>query len=89
MKPLFDCHSRKCIYSDEVPETLKCAHCALWAESKGLTLFSILFCRHKYHKDTRAPLSVLRTALEGYIGKLRPDILDSSIGFSVVVNFCK
>ena len=87
MKPQFDCHSRKCIYSDKVPETPKCAHCALLAASKGLTPFIILFCRHKYHKDTRAPLSVLKTVLEGYIGKLRPDILDSTIGFSVDVNF--
>ena len=87
LKPRSDCYTRRCIYYDKVPEALKCALCALWPESKDLTPFSIFFCRHKYHRDARAPLSILRTALEGYIGKLGTYIVDSTIGLSLNVNF--
>ena len=83
LKPRSACYARKCTYYEKVPEALKCALCALWAESKGSAPFSIFFCRHKTHRDARAPLNILRTALEGYIGKLRADIVDSTIGFSV------
>ena len=45
--------------------------------------FSIFFCRRKNHGDSRAPLNVLRAALEKYIGKLDTSIVDSSIQTSV------
>ena len=70
-------------YHEKVPKVLKCALCALWAESKGLAPFSVFFCREKSHGDSRAPLNVLRTALEKYIDKLGTNIIDSSIQFSV------
>ena len=45
--------------------------------------FSVLFCTKKAHGDARAPLNVLKAALEKYIGKLKTNIIDSSIRFSV------
>ena len=71
------------MYHEKVPEVLKCALCALWAESKVLAPFRVFFCRQKSHGDSRAPLNVLRTALAKYIGKLETNIIDSSIQFSV------
>ena len=44
--------------------------------------FSVLFCTKKAHGDARAPLNVLKAALEKYIGKLKTNIMDSSIRFS-------
>ena len=45
--------------------------------------FSVFFCRKKNHGDSRAPLNVLKAALEKYIGKLETSIGDSSIQFSI------
>ena len=50
-----------------------------WAESKGLAPLSVLFCAKKAHGDARAPLNILNSALEKYIGKLETSIIDSSI----------
>ena len=72
-----------CLFTDKIPEVLKCALCASWTESKGLAPFSIFFCRRKKHGESRALLNVLRAALEKYIGKLETSIVDSSIQFSV------
>ena len=62
---------------------MKCQLCAPWAESRNLAPFSVLFCTKKAHGDARAPLNVLKAALEKYIGKLKTNIIDSSIRFSV------
>ena len=83
LKPQVICNSNKCIYYENVPKVLKCAPCALCAESKGLALFSIFFCRQKIHGDSSAPLNMLRIALKEYIGKLGTSIIDSRIQFSV------
>ena len=45
--------------------------------------FSIFFCKQKEHRDSRAPLADLKSALEKYIGKLGTAIVDSSIQFAV------
>ena len=65
------------------PEVLKCAICASWAVSKGLTPFSIFFCKLKEHGDSRAPLAELKKELEKYFGKLETTIVDSNIRFAV------
>ena len=46
LKPKKVCKSRKCDNIASVPEVLKCAICATWAESKGLAPFSIFFCKN-------------------------------------------
>ena len=43
LKPKTICKERKCNNVSSVPEVLKCAICASWAESKGLAPFSIFF----------------------------------------------
>ena len=53
LKPKKVCKSRKCDNIASVPEVLKCAICATWAESKGLAPFSILFCKNKTHSSSR------------------------------------
>ena len=83
LKPKNICKSRKCTNYTSVPEVLKCAICASWAESKGLAPFSIFFCKLKEHRDSRPPLAYLKSALEKYIGKLGTAIIDSSIQFAV------
>ena len=45
LKPKNVCKSRKCDNIASIPEVLKCAICATWAESKGLAPFSIFFCK--------------------------------------------
>ena len=79
------CRSRRCTNYRNVPEVLKCAICASWAESKVLASFSIFFFKLKEHGDSRGPLSDLKNALEKYTGKLGATIVDSSI--QVAVNF--
>ena len=64
-------------------QILKCAVCTTWAESKGLALLSIFFCKNKNHSSSRAPLSNLKVKLEKYIGKLGTTVVDSKIRFSV------
>ena len=76
-------YRKLCSFSKKIPEVLKCQICAPWAESKGLAPLSVLFCAKKSHGDARAPLNVLKSALEKYIGKLETSIVDSSINLSV------
>ena len=83
LKPEKVCKSRKCTNYPSVPKVLKCADCALWAESKGLAPFSIFFCKRKEQGDSRAPLIELKSALEKYIGKLGSGIANSNIQFAV------
>ena len=71
LKPRGVCKLRKCVNHPKVPKVLKCA---LWAESKGLALFSIFFCKRKKHGESRAPPSELKISLEKYIGKLENGI---------------
>ena len=59
------------------------------AESKGLSLFSIFFCKQKQHGDSRAELSVLRKELKKYIEMLGSTVVDSKIQFSVNYMFQK
>ena len=59
LKPRTVCKGRKCLNTGNVPEILKCAVCASWEESKGLSLFCILFCKQKQHGDSRVQLSDL------------------------------
>ena len=73
----------KCENIESIPEILKCAVCATWAEPRGLAPFSIFFCKNKLHSSSRAPLPDLKTKLEKYIGKLGTTIVDSKICFSV------
>ena len=54
LKPKTICKGRKCNHVSSVPEVLKCAICASWAESKGLAPFSIFFCKQKLHGDSRS-----------------------------------
>ena len=83
LKPKNICKPRKCTNYTSVPEVLKCTICASWAESKGLALFIIFFCKRKEQGYSRAPLADLKSALEKYIGKLVTAIVDSSIQFAV------
>ena len=57
--------------------------CARWVGPKGLSPLSVLFCSRKAHSYARAPLAVLRPALEKYIGKLETSIGDKNINLSV------
>ena len=68
LKPRTVYKGRKCLNIGSVPEVLKCAVCASWAESKGLSLFSVFFCKQKQHGDSRAQVSDLKKELEKYIG---------------------
>ena len=79
LKPKTVCKGKRCLNVSDVPQVLKCAFCASWAESKGLALFSILFYKQKKHPDSRASPADIRKELEKYIGKLEPNILDSKI----------
>ena len=83
LKPRNICKGRKYTNVSSVPEVLKCAICASWAESKGLAPFSIFFWKQKQHGDSRAQLADLRKELEKYIGKLGSTVVDSKIQFSV------
>ena len=83
LRPRLVCTEKLCSFSKKIPEVLKCQICAPWAESKGLAPLSVLFCAKKSHGDARAPLNVLKSALEKYIGKLETSIVDSSINLSV------
>ena len=78
LRPRVICNEKNYLCIDKIPEVLKCALCASWTGSKGLAPFSIFFCRRKNHGDSRAPLNVLRAALEKYIGKLDISIVDST-----------
>ena len=89
LKPKTICKGRKCHHVSSVPEVLKCAICASWAESKGLALFSIFFCKQKQNGDSRAQLTDLQKELEKYIGKLGSTLVDSKIQFSVNFMFRK
>ena len=71
---------RKCLNSESVPQVLKCAVCA---ESKGSSPFSVFFCKQKHHGDLRAQVSDLKKELEKYIGKLGTAVVDSKIQLSV------
>ena len=86
LKPRTVCKGRRCLNTANVPEVLKCAVCAWWAESKGSSLFSIFFSKQKQHGDSRAQLS---KELEKYIGKLGSMVADSKIQFSVNYMFQK
>ena len=68
LKPRTVCKGRKCLNTESIPELLKSAVCASWVESKGLSLFSIFFCKQKQHGDSRAQVSDLKKELEKYIG---------------------
>ena len=83
LRPRLLCKERLCSFYKKVPEVLKCQLCAPWAESRNLAPFSVLFCTKKAHGDARALLNVLKAALEKYIGKLKTNIINSSIPFSV------
>ena len=50
---------------------------------KRLAPFSIFFCKHKEHGDTRGPPSEIKDALEGYIGKLANGIVKANILFAL------
>ena len=52
LTPKTVCKGKKCTNVGRVPKVLKCAVCASWAESKGLALFSIVFCKQKIHEDS-------------------------------------
>ena len=52
LKPKNVCKSRKCDNIAGVPEVLKCAICATWAEPKGLAPFSIFFCKNKLRSSS-------------------------------------
>ena len=82
LKPRSVCKTRKCKNVAGIPEILKCAFCASWAESKGLVPFSIFFCKQKQHRDSRALLGDQKKELEKYIGKLGTTIVDSKIQFA-------
>ena len=56
--------TRKCKFEEKIPKTLKCQGCTLWAHSKNLAPFSILFCRNKDHAQLRAPFSDMKKDLE-------------------------
>ena len=60
-----------------------CNLCFMGSAKRIGATFSIFFCKHKEHGDSRAPLADLKTELEKYIGKLRTAIVDSSIQFTV------
>ena len=77
------CKPRKCENIASVPNVLKCAVCATWAESMGLAPFSIFFCKNKLHSSSRAPLPDLKAELEKYLGKLGTTVVDSKIQLSV------
>ena len=83
LRPRLVCTEKLCSFSKKIPDVLKCQICAPWAESKGLAPLSVLFCAKKSHGDARAPLNVLKSALEKYIGKLETSIVDSSINLLV------
>ena len=83
LRPRLVCTEKLCSFNKKVPEVLKCQLCAPWAESRGLASISVLFCTKKAHEDAKAPLNVLKAALEKYIGKLETSIIDSSIRLSV------
>ena len=83
LKPKNVCKFRKYDNIAGVPEVLKCAICATWAEPKGLAPFSIFFCKNKLHSSSQAPLPDLKIELEKYIGKLGTTVVDAKIRFSV------
>ena len=89
LKPKTICKRRKCNHVGSLPEVLKCAICASWAESKGLALFSIFFRKQKQHGDSRAHFTDLWNELEKYIRKLGSTVVDSKIQFSVNFMFRK
>ena len=76
------CVTRRCSFESRVPETLKCQGCVSWAQSKGLTPLSILFCRRKEHANLRASFQGMKKDLEKYIGKFGTTVVDSSIKFA-------
>ena len=72
LKPKNVCKTRKCDNSAGVPEILKCALCAAWAEPQGMAPFNIFFCKNKLHSSSRAPLPDLKIELEKYIVNWAP-----------------
>ena len=83
LRPSLVCTEKLCSFNKMVPDILKCQICAPWADLKGLAPLSVLFCAKKSHGDARAPLNVLKPALEKYIGKLETSIVDKNINLSV------
>ena len=84
LKPKTVCKWRKCSNIGSVPEVLKCAVGALWAESKKRVVYiQYFFFKQKQLGDSRAQMSDLRKELEKYIRKLRSTVVDSKIQFSV------
>ena len=83
LKPKNICKSRKCENIKSIPEILKCAVCATWAEPRGLAPFSIFFCKNKLHSSSMTPLPDLKAELEKYLRKLGTTVVDSKIRFSV------
>ena len=75
--------SEECSNEDSVPATLKCDDCKVWARTKGLTPFNVLFCRKRDHGANRAAFASMKKDMEKYIGKFGTTIVDSSIKFSV------
>ena len=83
LKPRILCAEKLCSFNNKVPYIWKCKICACWAGPKGLAPLNVLFCSRKSHADARAPLTVLKPALEKYIGKLETSIVDKNIKLSV------
>ena len=79
LKPKNVCKSRKCENIASIPEVLKCTVCGTWAEFRGLTPFSIFFCKNKLHSSFQAPFPELKAELEKYLGKLGTTVVDSKI----------
>ena len=77
------CTPKKCPNEASVPATIKCEDCKVWATTKGLAPFNVLFCRKKEHGANRAAFASMKKDMEKYIGKFGTTIVDSSIKFSV------
>ena len=66
------CTPKRCPNEDSVPATLKCDDCKVWARTKRLAPFNVLFCRKRDHGANRAAFASMKKDMEKYIESLEP-----------------
>ena len=85
LKHKYVCKGCQCMSQNSVPAVLICKGCVKLAKQRGWYLFNNFLCKKPKHAEIRADYPELKKVLDKYLGKLSPNISESTL--CVLSNF--
>ena len=82
LRPKSVCATRRCNFSESVPDALVCQGCIDNDQEKGFAPFNILLCKKERHHELRAEFSDVYKIMEKYLEKIHSSITKQNLKVS-------